>query len=164
LLAWPTHKLLPFDTQPLRVASAQVLALIVVLAQPVASLAWLGGTHVTLEQTALHEAAIDLGDYRHHGAPAGLPGHHEHQPGDRDGETDTRLAPQVTAGPEFIPAAPHAASFQDLLQAALTVVPKAPMPDAPPRYATPAGVVPSQHSPPVPQRPPILLLPTLAFL
>ena len=144
----------------MRAASAYVLALIVVLAQPVASLAWLGGTHATLEQTILHEAAVDLGDYRHHGAP----GHHEHQPGDRDGETNTRLAPQVTAGPEFIPVAPHAASFQDLLQAALTVVPKAPMPDAPPRYATPAGGVPSQHSPHVPHRPPILLLPTLAFL
>ncbi len=140
-------------------ASAHILALIVVLAQPVASLAWLGGTHATLEQAISHEAAVELGHYHHHGAL----GHHEHQPADRDGETDTLLL-QVTAGPEFTPAAPHAASFQDLLQVALPVTPKASMPDGPPRYAPPAGVVPSQHSPPVLHRPPILLLSTFAFL
>src|SRR5918998_3882399 len=147
------------SARPLGAGAAPVLALIVVLAQPVASLAWLGGTHAPPEQAALHEAAVEHGHYRHHGAP----GHHEHQPGDRDGKTDTWFS-QVTAGPEFTPAAPHAAPFQDLLQAALTVAPKAPMPDGPPRYAPPARVVPSQHSPPVLHRPPILLFSTFAFL
>ena len=122
----------------MRAATAHVLALMVVLAQPVASLVWLDGVHATLEQAALHEAAA------------------------RDGKTDSRLS-QVTAGPEFAPAVPHAESFQNLLHGALTVAPKAPMPDGPPRYAPLAGVVPSQHSPPVPHRPPILLLPTFAF-
>jgi hypothetical protein len=130
----------------------------VVLSQPVASLAWLGGTHATLEQAVIHEAALEHGHYHHHGAP----GHHEHQPGDKDGKTGTWLS-QGTVGPEFTPAAPHAAPFQDLLQAALTVVPKAPVPDGPSRYAAPAGVVPSQHSPPVLHRPPILLIPTFAI-
>ena len=157
MLAWPLHKRI-FDARPVWVVAAHALALFGVLAQPLASIAWLGGTHATLEQAVLHEAAVELGHYHHHGASGGLPGHHEHQPGNRDGETDARLAPQVTAGPEFIPAAPHAASFQDLLQAALTVVPKAPTPDGLPRYAPPAGVAPSEHSPPVPHRPPILLL------
>jgi hypothetical protein len=147
------------NARPLGAVAAPVLALIVVFAQPVASLAWLGGTHATPEQAALHEAAVEHGHYRHHGAP----GHHEHQPGDRDAKTDARFS-QVTAGPEFTPAAPHAAPFQDLLQAALTVAPKALMPDGPPRYAPPAGVVPSQHSPPVLHRPPILLFSTFAFL
>jgi hypothetical protein len=77
-------------------------------------------------------------------------------------KTDSRLS-QVTAGPEFAPAVPHAGSFQDLLQAALPVAPKAAMPDGPPRDAPPTGGVPSQHSPPVLHRPPILLLPTFAF-
>jgi hypothetical protein len=140
-----------------------VLALFVVLAQPVASLAWSGGAHATLEQAALHEAAVDLGNFHHHhGAPGGASESHD-QPPDRDGETDTQMS-QVKVGPEFAPAAPHAASFQDLLQAALLLAPEASIPDAPPRYAPSAGVVPSQHTPPVPHRPPILLLPTFALL
>ncbi len=158
MIAWTSHKILLFDARALRAASAHVLALMVVLAQPVASLAWLDGVHATLEQAALHEAAIEYGKYHHHGAP----GHHEHEPAARDGKTDSRLS-QVTAGPEFASAAPHAQSFQDLLQAALPVAAKAPMPDGSLRYAPTAGVVPSQHSPPVPHRPPILLLPTFAF-
>lgn len=101
MLAWTFHKRFFFDAGQLWAVAAYVLALFVVVAQPVASLAWLDGEHATLEQTALHEAAVDLGNHHHHGAP----GYHEHQPVDRDGETDTRLS-QVTAGPEFIPAAP----------------------------------------------------------
>jgi hypothetical protein len=159
LLAWPLHKRFFFEARLLWALAAHVLALFLVLAQPVASLAWLGGTHATLEQTVLHEAALEHGHYHHHGAP----GHHEHQPEDRDGKTGTRLS-QGTVGPEFTPAAPLAAPFQDLLKAALTVVTKAPVPDGPLRHAAQAGVVPSQHSPPVPHRPPILLLPTFAFL
>ncbi len=147
------------NARPLGAVAAPVLALIVVLAQPVASLAWLGGTHATPEQAALHEAAVEYGEYHHHGAP----GHHAHEPAARDGKTDSRLS-QVTAGPEFAPAMPHASSFQNLLHGSLIVVPKASMPDGPPRYAPPAWGVPSQHSPPVPHRPPILLLPTFAFL
>jgi hypothetical protein len=158
LLAWPSHKILLPDARPLRAAAAHVLALMVVLAQPVASLVWLDGVHATLEHAALHEAAVEYGEYHHHGAP----GHHAHEPAARDGKTDSRVS-QVTAGPEFAPATAHAASFQNLLHGALTVVPKASMPDGPPRYAPLAEVVPFQHSPPAPHRPPILLLPTFAF-
>jgi hypothetical protein len=159
LLACSSHKILLPDARPLRAATAHVLALMVVLAQPVASLVWLDGVHATLEHAALHEAAVEYGEYHHHGTP----GPHAHEPAARDGKTDSRLS-QVTAGPEFTPAVPHAESFQNLLHGALTVAPKAPMPDGPPRYAPLAGVVPSQHSPPVPHRPPILLLWTFAFL
>jgi hypothetical protein len=159
LLAWPSHKLLLPDARPFWAAFAHVLALVVVLAHPVASLTWLSGTHATPEQVALHDAAVEHGYYHHHGST----GHHEHQPGGQDGKTDARFS-RVTAGTEFTPAAPHAATSQDLLQAALAVVPQAFPPDGPPRYAATAGIVPSQHSPPVPHRPPILLCSTFAFL
>ncbi|HEX2742125.1 MAG TPA: hypothetical protein VHM69_16915 [Rubrobacter sp.] len=138
-------------------AAAHVLALTVILAQPVASLAWLGGTHATPEQAALHEAAVEHGHYYHHGAPR----HDVHYPG--DGKTDTQFS-QVKAGPEFTTAASHAAPFQDLLRATLAGAPKAPMPDDLLRYAPPAGGAPSQYSPPVPHRPPILLFSTFAFM
>ena len=133
-------------------ASAYVLALVVVLAQPVASLAWLDGAHATLEQAVLHEAALKDGHHHHHGAP----GHHEHRPGEGGDEQGTRLS-QGMIGPEVTAAAPRAALYQDLLQAALAIVPEAPMPEGPSRYAPPALAVPSQHSPPVLHRPPILL-------
>src|SRR3712207_7268133 len=52
--------LLFFDGRRLlRGAMAHALMLIVVLAQPVASLAWLGGVHATIEQATLHEEAVD---------------------------------------------------------------------------------------------------------
>ncbi len=141
-------------------ASAHVLVLIVVLAQPVSSLAWLGGAHATLEQAALHKASVEHGEYHHHGAL----GHHAHQPPERDDKTDVRFSIS-TLGTEFAYVAPYAGSFQDLLQALLqamlAVLPDAPSPGEESRQASLKEAVRSQHSPSVPHRPPIFSVPIL---
>lgn len=143
--------------------AAYVLALFVVVAQPVTSLAWLGGAHATPEQAALHETAVEHGYADHHG---GL-GHHAHEDPRRDAETDAHFPPS-TLGSEFASAAPHAGPFQDLLQtliqAMLAMPPDAPSPGEAPRGASLAEDLPSQHSPPVPHRPPTLLLTTVDVL
>jgi hypothetical protein len=136
--------------------AAHVLALVVVVSQPVASLAWLGGMHATLEQAALHQAAVEDGHNHHHGALE----HHEHQPRHRDDKTDVHFSRSIL-GSDFASAAPYAGTFQDLLltifQATLAVLAETPSPGAQPRHGSPAKDLPSQHSPSVPHRPPILL-------
>jgi hypothetical protein len=131
--------------------AACALVLIVVLAQPVASLAWLGGAHATIEQAALHEEAVEHAHYHHHGALQ----HHEHRPSDgADKKADTQFS-RTALGPVYASAATYVGPFQELLQAMLTIPPDAPSPDNPPRYASLAEVSIYQHSPPVPHRPPI---------
>ncbi len=143
--------------------TAYALALFVVVAQPVASLAWLGGAHATLEQAALHEAAVESGHTHHHG----VSGHHAHKQSQREGKMDAYVS-RSTSGPEFASAAPHAGSFQELLQtllqAMLIMPPDASSPGEARLGATLANDLPSQHSPPVPHRPPVPLLPDLAIL
>jgi hypothetical protein len=133
--------------------AAHILALVVVFSQPVASLAWLGGMHTTLEQAALHQAAVAHGHNHHHGT-------WEHPPVERDAETDVHFSRSIL-GPEVASAAPYAGSFQGLLQtllqAMLVVLADAPSPGEQPRHASPAKDLSSQHSPSVPHRPPILL-------
>jgi hypothetical protein len=156
LLARPFHMHLFFDARLLGAVAAHVLALFVVVAQPVASLAWLGGAHATLEQAALHEAAVANGHNHHHGTLE----RHEHPPVERDDKTDVHIS-RSTLGPEFASAAPYTGPFQGLLQillqAMLAVLPDAPSPGEQPRRASPAEDVSSQHSPSVPHKPPILL-------
>ena len=150
-MTWTSHKCQCFDGRLLWVVAAYVLVLIVVLAQPVASLAWLGGAHATIEQATLHEEAVEHAHYRHHGALQ----HHEHRPsGGADKETDTQFS-RTALGPVYASAATYTGPLQDLLQAMLTIPPDAPVLDKPPRYASLAEVVLCQHSPPVPHRPPI---------
>jgi hypothetical protein len=132
--------------------AAHLLALVVVLSQPVASLAWLGGAHATLEQAALHQAAVEYGHNHHHGALE----HHEH----KDDNTYVRFSRSIL-GPEFVSATPYAGTFQDLLQtllqAMLAVLADTPLPGELTRHASPGKDFSSQHSPSVPHRPPILL-------
>lgn len=150
-MPWSFPNLLFFDGRlPLGVAVAHALMLIVVLAQPVASLAWLGGVHATIEQAILHDEAVEHGHYYHHGVPQ----HHEHRASGGAGKPDTRFSPPAP-GPVFTSAAAFAGPFQDLLQASLTVLPDAPSPNILSRCASLAEVVICQHSPPVPHRPPI---------
>jgi hypothetical protein len=150
-VTWTSHKCQCFDGRLLWVVAAYVLVLIVVLAQPVASLAWLGGAHATIEQATLHEEAVEHAHYHHHGALQ----HHEHRPsGGADKETDTQFS-RTALGPVYASAATYTGPFQDLLQAMLTIPPDAPVLDKPPRCASLAEVVLCQHSPPVPHRPPI---------
>jgi hypothetical protein len=147
------------DARPLGAMSAHVLALFVVVSQPLASLAWLGGMHATLEQASLHQAAVAHGHNHHHGALE----HHQHT----DDKTDVHFSRSIL-GPEFASAAPYEGTFQDLLQtlfqAMLVVLADTPSLGDPSRGALLAEELPSQHSPSVPHRPPILLLPTLAFV
>jgi hypothetical protein len=149
-MTWPSHKCLFFDGRPLWAVAAYTLVLIVILAQPVASLAWLGGAHATIEQATLHEVATAQGHYHHHGALQ----HHEHRPSDGAVKTETRFS-QTALGLVYASAGAQSGPFQDLLQATLTIPPDAPSPDNPPRCASLAEVVLCQHSPPVPHRPPI---------
>jgi hypothetical protein len=144
------------DARPLGAVAAHLLALCLVVSQPVASLAWLSGMHATLDQAALHQAAVAHGHNHHHGALE----HHEHQPEHRDNKTDVHFSRSIL-GPEFTSAAPYAGSFQGLLQtllqAMLAVIADAPSPGEKSRHASPSEDLPSQHSPSVPHRPPILL-------
>jgi hypothetical protein len=149
-MTWTSTKCFFFDGRLLWVVAAYALVLSVVLAQSVASLAWLGGAHATIEQAILHEEALEDGHYHHHGALR----QHEQQPNGGAGKADTQLS-RTALEPVFASATAHAGPFQDLLQATLTIPPDAPSPDYPPRCASLAKVVLSQHSPPVPHRPPI---------
>jgi hypothetical protein len=138
------------------------LALFVAVAHPVASLAWLGGAHATVEQAALHEEAVEQGYTQHHGASA----HHAHKP-PRGDETDAHV-PRPALEQDFASSVTHAGPFQDLLQtllqAMLVAPPDAPSPEAAPNGASLAEGLTSQHSPPVLHRPPILLLSDPAIL
>ncbi len=71
LIAGPFHIRPFFVARRLGSAAAYALALFVVVAQPVASLAWLGGAHATPEQAALHEEAVEAGHTHHHGESGG---------------------------------------------------------------------------------------------
>jgi hypothetical protein len=148
------------DARPLGAVAAHVLALFVVVSQPVASLAWLGGMHATLDQAALHQAAVAHGHNHHHGAL-------EHPPVERDDTTDVHFSRSIL-GPQFASATPYAAPFLDLLQtlfqAMLAVLADTPSLVEQPRHASPAEDLPSQHSPSVPHRPPILLPSTLTIV
>ncbi len=149
-MAWTCHRRPFFDGRLLWGAAAGALLLIVVLAQPVASLAWLGGAHATIEQATLHEEAVEHGYYHHHSTLR----HHEHQPTGGADKTDAQFS-RTVLGPVFAPAATYAEPFQDLLLAALRgMPPNAPLPDNPPRSAPLAAVVLCQHTPSVPHRPP----------
>jgi hypothetical protein len=143
--------------------AAHLLALLVVVSQPIASLAWFGGMHATLEQATLHEAAVEHGHNHHHGTLT----HHEHQPMHTEDKTDVHCSRSIL-GPQFASAAPYAGTFQDLLQtifqAMLVVLADTPSPGDPSRGASLAEDLPSQHSPPVPHRPPILLPLTLTIV
>jgi hypothetical protein len=138
--------------------AAHVLALVVIVSQPVASLTWLGGMHATLEQAALHQAAVAHGHNHHHGALE--------QPEHRDDKTDVHFSRSIF-GPEFTSAAPYAGPFQGLLQtllqAMLAMLPATPLPGEQSRYTSLAESISSQHSPSVPHRPPILLPPILTI-
>ena len=150
-MTWTSHKSMFFDGRLLCVGAAYALVLIVVLAQPVASIAWLGGAHATIEQATLHEEATEHGHYRHHGALK----HHEHRSSGGAGKTDAQFS-RTTHGPVFASAATYSGPFQDLLQAALTALSDAPSPEPhPTRCAALAVVILCQHSPPIPHRPPI---------
>jgi hypothetical protein len=152
-----------FEARPLGVMAAHLLALLVVVSQPIATLAWFEGMHATLDQAALHEAAVANGHNHHHGTLD----HHEHQPMHTDDKTDVHFSPSIL-GSDFASAAPYAGLFQDLLhtifQAMLAVLEETPSPGEQPRQASPAKDLPSQHSPSVPHRPPILLLLTLTIM
>ncbi len=163
LIAGPFHIRPFFGARRLGAAAAYALALFVVVAQPVASLAWLGGAHATPEQAALHEEAVEAGHTHHHGES----GHHAHEPPRGDDETDAHV-PRPALEQDFASAVPHAGPFQDLLQtllqAMLVAPPDAPSPDAAPNGPSLAEGLTPQHSPPVPHRPPISLLPNPAIL
>jgi len=162
LIARLFHIRPPVGAPQLGAVAACVLALFVAVAQPVASLAWLGGAHATLEQAALHEAAAEHGYTHHHGASA----HQAHKPPRGDDETDLHV-PRPALEQDFASAVTHAGPFQDLLQtllqAMLVAPPDAPSPDAAPNGPSLAEGLTPQHSPPVPHRPPILLLPDPAI-
>jgi hypothetical protein len=152
-----------FDARRLGAVTAHVLALFIVAAQPVASLAWLGGMHATLDQAALHQAAVAHGHNHHHGALK----HHEHQPGHTDHKTDIHFSRPIL-GSEFVSATPYAGTFQGLLQtllqAMLAVLADTPSPGEQPRRGSPVKDLSSQHSPSVQHRPPILLPLTLTIV
>jgi hypothetical protein len=159
LLAWSSHIRPLFGARQLGTVAACVLALFVVVAQPVASLAWLGGAHATPEQAALHEEAVEAGLPHHHAESQP----HAHEPPRGDDGTDAHVS-RPALGQDFASAAPHAGPFQDLLQTLsqgmLAMAPGTPSPGDPAGGASLAEDLPSQHSPPVPHRPPILLPPT----
>ena len=162
MLAWSFHIHPLFGARQLGTVAVCVLALFLIVAQPVASLAWLGGAHATPEQAALHDEAVEAG-LPHHGES----GPYAHESPRGDDETDAHV-PRPALGQDFASAAPHAGPFQDLLQTLsqgmLAMAPDTPSPGDPSDGASLAEDLPSQHSPLVPHRPPILPLPTIGIL
>src|SRR5918998_3200080 len=96
LIAGPFHIRPFFGAPQLGAAAACVLALFVVVAQPVASLAWLGGAHATPEQAALHDEAVEAGLPHHHGES----GPYAHESPRGDDETDAHV-PRPALGQDF---------------------------------------------------------------
>lgn len=152
-MTWTSRKCPFLDGRPPSwVVTAYALVLIMVLAQPVASLAWSGGAHATIEQATLHKEAIKHAHYAHHG---GLH-QHEHQPGYGAGKTDAEFS-RTVLGPVFSDAI-STGPVHDLLQATLPIPTDAVTPDASPSHASLTEVIVCQHSPLVPHRPPVYLL------
>src|SRR4028119_2310290 len=86
LIAGLFHIRPPVGAPQLGAVAACALALFVAVAQPVASLAWLGGAHATLAPAALREEAVEHGYAPHHGES----GHHAHDPPQGDAEASAR--------------------------------------------------------------------------
>jgi hypothetical protein len=117
------------------VAAVCALALGVVLAQPVASWAWVSGAHVTVEQVALHEEAVAHGHADHHA--------------DRHHDSPEAL------GPVFGPGTDHVGPYQDVLNGALVGRPGLSSRSGEYRLDSHDGLSPLQNFPLVPHRPPI---------
>jgi hypothetical protein len=85
----------------------------------------------------------------------------------KDDSTDVHFSRSILR-PQVASAVPYAGTFQDLLQtlfqAMLVVLADTPSPGDPSRGASLAEDLPSQHSPSVPHRPPILLPLTLTIV
>lgn len=140
--------LLLFDRRSWAV-TAHAMALGLILAGPVASLAWLGGAHATIEQVALHEEAVEHAHYHHHGALD----HDEPEPGGA-GELEFQVS-RAVFGPVFAAAAASMGPFNDLLQATLSTLEDASSSDKARRGTSAAEAVFSQHIPQIPHRPPV---------
>jgi hypothetical protein len=124
--------------RPWAAATVWALALAVVLAQPVASWAWVSGAHVTGEQVALHEEAVAHGHAHHHDYHA-----------DRHHDSPEALGPVFGPGPD------HMGPYQDLLNGALVRRPGLLSRVGEYRLGSHDGLSPLQNFPPVPHRPPI---------
>jgi hypothetical protein len=154
----PTHEALPtgclLDGWLLRAAVTCAVSLALVLAQPVASLAWLAGAHATIEQIVLHETALEHGHAHHHG------GHRHgeqytspmpHSPPEHSGAELTSVGLSLVLSP----AAASAGSYHDVLQGSLTAPPHV-VPTTNLWHLDPSmDILFQQHFPPVPHRPPI---------
>lgn len=116
-------------------AAVCALALAVMLAQPVASWAWVSGAHVTVEQVALHEEAVAHGHADHHAD------HHHDSP--------------EALGPVFGPGPDHMGPYQDVLNGALVGRPGLLSRVGEYRLDSLDDLSPLQNFPPVPHRPPI---------
>lgn len=132
---------LPVSGRGWGAAAVYALALAVALAQLVASWAWASGTHVTVEQVALHEEAMAHGDTDHHGG-------HVHDHG-------SHRVTSEALGPVFAPAPNHASLYQDVLHGALVGRPDLLTRVVGYRLDPRDGLSPAQHFAPVPHRPPI---------
>ena len=132
----------PLDGRLPGTALRCVLALMLVLAPPVASLAWLAGAHATIEQVAFHEESLEHEHVDHHGT-------HRH------GVHEEPHAEPGSAGFVLSPSAASAGPSQDVLQGALARSPDESPPDGAQRLVSPNDLPPPQNFPLGPHRPPI---------
>ncbi|QIN79301.1 hypothetical protein GBA65_13165 [Rubrobacter marinus] len=126
-----------------------LLALALILAQPVSYFAWFEGEHVTLEQAKLHDEAIGSGNLHHHGLGSkAVPGF--------GGAQGRPVADLDASTPDLAPTANLAALSPDSLKS--VPVEKTASPhradDARPLFRQ-ASALANQHFPSVPHRPPI---------
>jgi hypothetical protein len=135
-----------FDVWPLRAAAVCVLALAVVLAQPVASLAWLAGAHATPAQVVFHKEALAHGQA----------GHHHVDPAHCGAcEASVHFDLDVASGPVFGPTPASSAPFPAVLYGVLAGSLDEPPAGGAWRLALPADLPPPQNFPTVPHRPPV---------
>jgi hypothetical protein len=130
--------------RPWTAAAVYALVLVVVLAQPVASWAWVLGAHVTVEQVALHEEAVTHGHADHHDG-------HIHHHADRHHDSPEALGPTFGSAPD------HMGPYQDVLNGSLVGRPGLLSSVGRYRLDPHEGLSPLQNFPPVRHRPPITL-------
>ena len=122
-----------------------VLALAMILAQPLASLAWLAGAHATPAQVVFHEEALAHGHADHHHVDPAHCG---------ACEASVHFNLDVAGGPAFGPAPSSIAPLQAVLYGVLAGSLDEPSPGGAWRLAPPADLPPPQNFPSVPHRPP----------
>jgi hypothetical protein len=133
---------------------AVVCAVVLSLAPPAASVAWLMGGHATIEQVVQHESALEHGHADHHGSYA-AGDVHAPQPG-APAQHGSEEPDAVGLSLELSPAAASASLYHDAFQGGLVEPPDIRTTAEAWRLRSSAEISLRQHFPPILHRPPVV--------